>query len=169
MNRACAILLILFSAALNSAGWAQDSPPAMEAFQKLQNLVGNWEAKLESGKVIAVNYKLMSSGSILVETFRTPSGKETLTVYHLDRDRLLFTHYCAQGNQPRLRYEPDRSTATTLAFSFWDSTNLTSKKMEHMVALKATLLDADHFDQTFTYRAGREEETTTLHFVRKPS
>ena len=31
------------------------------------------------------------------------SGRETMTVFHPDHDDLVLTHYCAQGNQPRLR------------------------------------------------------------------
>jgi hypothetical protein len=134
-----------------------------------------------------VNYKLMSNASILVETFRTPSGKETLSVYHMDGDRLLLTHYCAQGNQPRLRYDAKKSGADRLIFTFLDATNIASRKAERMVRLEAAFLDADHFDQASTYgvgatsladisdqrrakakdRAGKEEETTTLKFARE--
>ena len=145
---------------------AETSLSSALAYEQLHALVGDWEAPLESGKVIRVNYQLMSNNSILVETYRTPSGKETLSVYHLGGKHLLLTHYCAQGNQPRLRYDPSSSDARRFVFDFHDATTLPSKKKEHMAHLEVNLVDADHFDQTSTYRAGKEEETTTLNFAR---
>ena len=145
---------------------AEPLPSSALAYEKLQSLLGDWEAPLESGKVIRVDYKLMSNNSILVETFKTPSGKETLSVYHLDGKHLLLTHYCAQGNQPRLRYDPKQSDANRFVFAFQDATNLPSKMKEHMARLEVKFIDADHFDQSSTYRAGKDEETTTLKFQR---
>lgn len=54
------------------------------------------------------SYRSVSNGSALVETFTSSSGKETLSVYHHDGPALMLTHYCAQGNQVRLRAEPER-------------------------------------------------------------
>jgi hypothetical protein len=155
---------------LSSGAWleAQASPSSSSAFERLQSLVGDWEASREGGEVIRVSYKAMSNNSILVETYRTPSGKETLSVYHLDGKRLLLTHYCAQGNQPRLRYAPDKGDAQRLVFNFMDATNLPSKKKEHMARLEVRLVDTDHFEQASIYRAGKEEETTVLKFARVP-
>ena len=160
------ILMACMVTVIGGGLWAQPSPEPPAAFERIQSLAGDWEAPLESGKVIRVNYKLMSNNSILVETYRTPSGKETLSVYHMDGKRLLLTHYCAQGNQPRLRYDPDKGDAQRLVFNFMDATNLPSKKKEHMVRLEVRFVDADHFDQSSTYRSGKEEETTVLKFAR---
>src|SRR5262249_23574462 len=74
-------------------------PPA---FARLKTLAGDWEARTEKGSVIRVSYRLVSNDSVLVQSFVTGSGKETMTVFHADGARLLATHYCAQGNQPRL-------------------------------------------------------------------
>jgi hypothetical protein len=166
MKRVLPVLGVFLALAYASLGQAQEKPKAQEAFESIQALVGDWEAKLESGKVLSVSYKMMSNNSIMVETFTTPSGKQTLSVYHLDRAHLLLTHYCAQGNQPRLRYDARRSSPTKFVFEFYDATNLPSNKSEHMVFLEAALIDQDHFDQTYTYRAGKEQETTTLKFAR---
>lgn len=145
---------------------AEEKLSAQKTFESLQALVGDWEAKLESGQAITVNYKMMSNSSIMVETFTTPSGKQTISVYHMDDAHLLLTHYCAQGNQPRLRLNLKRSTPKKFAFEFYDATNLSSKDAEHMIFLEAELVDQGHFNQTYTYRAGKEQETTTLRFAR---
>jgi hypothetical protein len=51
---------------------------------------------------VPVRFQVISGGSVVLETFGRP-GRETATVYHLDGGSLVATHYCAQGNQPRLR------------------------------------------------------------------
>jgi hypothetical protein len=139
-----------------------DSPDSAEIWRRLTSrLVGDWEAPVETG-VVRVSYRLASSGSVLVETFRTPSGKETLTVYHRDGARMLLTHYCAQENQPRLRAIAldDRD----VRFELVDVTDLDAGESV-MRALVVSFRD-DGFDQTTTYRdAEGRDETETLRFV----
>ncbi len=137
----------------------------VDAFLDLHRLVGNWEAKTASGAIIRVSYRPISRDSALVETFTTPSGVETLTIYHPDGPNLLATHYCAQGNQPRLRLQPE-STKTTLQFSFYDATNLRAPTASHLTRLRFQLRDADHFDKTEIYTEGGTDGETVLKFVR---
>lgn len=100
-----------------------------------------------------------------METFTTASGRETLTIYHPDGSNLIATHYCAQGNQPRLRLE-SASTKTTLRFRFHDATNLTAASASHLTRLRLELGDADHFDKTEVYSADGKDDVTVLSFVR---
>ena len=44
-------------------------------------------------------------------------------MYHLDGDRLLATHYCPQGNQPRLKLMDD-GDPKRLSFAFVDGTGM---------------------------------------------
>jgi hypothetical protein len=166
MKSGLTVLVAVLALAYASHGLAQEKLTAEKAFESIQALVGDWEAKLQSGKTISVNYKMMSNNSIMVETFTTPSGKQTISVYHLDRSHFLLTHYCAQGNQPRLRFNAKRSSPVKFVFEFYDVTNLSSSKAEHMVFLETAIIDQGHFNQTYTYRAGKEEDTTTLRFAR---
>src|SRR5438552_1982920 len=110
----------------------------VSAFARLKALAGKWEAKTEKGATIRVSYRLVSNDTVLVQDFRTASGKETLTVFHSDGPRLLATHYCAQGNQPRLRLDPG-SNPGKMVFTFADATNLASPSMAHMVRLEVHL------------------------------
>ena len=136
-----------------------------EAFANLHRLVGEWEAKTASGSIIRLSYRAIAADSALVETFTTASNRETLTVYHPDGPDLIATHYCAQGNQPRLRLE-SASTKTTLRFGFYDATNLTATSASHLTRLRLELRDADHFDKTEVYMADGKEDVTALNFVR---
>jgi hypothetical protein len=136
-----------------------------EAFANLRRLIGEWEAKTERGSIIRVSYRSIAADSALVETFTTPSGRETLTIYHLDGANLIATHYCAQGNQPRLRFDP-KSTKTDLQFTFHDATNLADSNASHLTQLRMHLRDADHFDKTEIYKDGGKDDITVFKFIR---
>ena len=147
---------------------AKDVIEAPAAFQslwkKLQtDLVGSWEAKIQSGGTIRATYKLVSNGTALVETYVTPSGRETITVYHPDGPFLTLTHYCAQGNQARLK--ATEVSADKLVYRFLDATNLNDNQAvlnELIIQLRA-----NGFDRTDIYREPDGTlDTTILHFVR---
>lgn len=180
-----AILIVLLMPAAFAA-------TAAEAFDKLRHLTGDWEAKTARGSVIRVSVRIIAAGTAVVETFTTASGRETLTIYHPDGANLIATHYCAQGNQPRLRFQP-ATGGVALRFAFQDATNLleSSRRADsraaesspgvtapqgapalpsagasHLIRLELELKDADHFDKTEVYTEGGKDDTTVFHFVR---
>ena len=71
------------------------------------------------------------------------------------------THYCAQGNRPRLRLAPD-STEATLHFTFPDVTNLAHPANSHLVDLKFTLEPDGRLQPEETYRENGVEDRSTL-------
>jgi hypothetical protein len=135
-----------------------------QAFQKLKSLAGEWEAKTPKGSALHVSYRLVSRESVLVETWAPGSKGETLTVFHLDGPSLLATHYCAQGNQPRLKLRSAEGNA--YAFEFFDATNLVRPGDSHMHRLRLDLVDADHLTKTETYLSDGNEDTSVLKFSR---
>ena len=72
----------------------------------------------------SVIYKLTGAGSALVETQFPGSDHEMVSVYHLDGDDLRMTHYCAAGNQPRVKLDRANSKPDELIFVFDGGTNL---------------------------------------------
>jgi hypothetical protein len=86
------------------------------AFQRIKGLAGAWKA---TGK---------PDGPVSVDG----TDHEMVSVYHLDEDRLVLTHYCATGNQPRLRLDTAASTADTYRFVFDGGTNLGSAYAPHL-------------------------------------
>jgi hypothetical protein len=137
------------------------------AFTGLSALVGDWEATTASGKTLRVSYRLVSADSALVETFNVGSGRETLTIFHLDGARVLATHYCAQKNQPRLALtaQPDPKHFT---FSFVDATNLPDPNASHLTRLEIALVDDAHFEKTEIYEDEGKPERTAFAFHRAP-
>jgi hypothetical protein len=114
---------------------------------------------------VSVSYALVSSGTSLMERLTTPDGSDMVTMYHPDGSRIMMTHYCSGGNQPRMRAEA--LTGETVAFSFVDATNLASPKAEHMRKLVVQFQDADHFTQEWTHRKDGKEETGVFRYARK--
>ena len=151
--RAAALLCLL-------AGPALGADPAPWA--RLKNLVGTWRrSDAPASNPFRIRYRLISADTALVEEFGDPARQPTQTVFHLDGDRLLATHYCAQGNQPRLRLRPGSSTEA-LVFEFLDATNLHSAADSHLVRLTLRWRDADHLVREEVYAANGKTDAATL-------
>lgn len=109
------------------------------AFDALKPLVGTWRPADKPDSSLQVEFELIAGDSVLVEHWRSPTHR-SMTVYHRDGATLLATHYCPQGNQPRMalaRIEPDG----TLRFEFRDGSNVDIPGAHHEVLL--TLHHAD--------------------------
>jgi len=156
--------VVLAAASARPAEQGTEAPVAGPAFQALQTLVGDWEASNARGPVYSISFRLVSADSVLVQTYTTRSGRETLTLFHLDGPRLLATHYCAQGNQPRLRLAAVSGSRYT--FEFADATNL-AEKASHLRRLDLELLDHDQARETETYVSDDKDDVTILSLARR--
>ena len=158
-------------AALGTGAVASEpSTGAMTAFEKLKTLRGQWVAKGPQGTTY-ITYSPAASDSVLLESMNGDKQNTMaavyptmMSVYHLDNDRLVMTHYCGQGNQPRMR--ADKLEGNRLLFSIIDVTNLPRPEASHMVAVTFTFKDARNFRQDWINRAEGKEETWTFEFTR---
>ena len=72
-------------------------------------------------------------------------------MFHLDGpNRLMLTHYCGAGNQPRMTASasPD---GKTVAFDFLDATNLATPDAGHMQRVVFTMIDANHHTEEWNF------------------
>jgi hypothetical protein len=163
------ITAVFAFAALAAALPAADAPNP--AWTKLQTLVGDWKGTYSGpdapgGGEVRVSYKLVSNGTGLMETLESGHDMSMITVYHLDGARILATHYCAAGNQPRIAATSLGDGGRTLAFSFVDATNVTDPDGEIMRSLVVTFQDAAHFSQAWTSRAKGQDHVGTFTYTR---
>jgi hypothetical protein len=129
-----------------------------------QRLLGRWVLPGKNG-VFVVSYKLISGESALVEEWGAGTPHETETIFFPDLADLLLTHYCAQGNQPRLRVT--EVSSESVVFKFVDVTNHLPE--QSMLVERRLHFANDAFDDTEIYRApDGSNETTTYHFSREP-
>jgi len=155
-----AALLLVLSPPARAADPAPSqgpSPSAQEAalaFERLRGLVGEWQGETPSGEKVAVTYRLASGGSVVMEDLFPGTPHEMVTMYHLDGDALVLTHYCAMGNQPRMRLA--EATPKDLRFEFTGGTNLRPEKDGHIHSALLRFLDPTHLQAEWTvYRDGK--------------
>lgn len=155
--------------ALGQPAAKEKSAPVNPAFEKLKSLAGDWinaDAKGADAGKVAVNYRLIAGGSALLETMVTEDEGGMVTVYHMDGEHFMMTHYCGLGNQPRMRAEP--MTGDKLRFHCFGGTNMKSEKDKHMHSLTVTFTDHDHFNADWTLSDdGKPGETHAFHYARK--
>ena len=139
---------------------------AAAAFARLKTLVGEWEADTQKGKD-HLSYELTGGGTAVVERETAEQMPGMLTVYHLDRDRLILTHYCMAGNQPRMQARAFNPASGDLQFQFLDITNLSSPGAGHMHNVRLRLVDHDHFQSEWQfYEDGKPKFSETATYVR---
>ena len=159
----CVSILLLTAVSLVVAG----SPSEKGRFEKLKALVGTWKSTEANGKAVMVSYKLVSSNNSLMETLEMGEEKGNMvTMYHLDGDKVMMTHYCSIGNQPRMRLEISGKDENKLVFKFVDATNLKSKDDAHMHKLTFSIKDPDHFSQEWVMLAKGKEDPVVMNFER---
>ena len=141
------LICLLAPAAVVSA---QDNPPksasaqsdAKKAFEKLKTLTGSWQGTV-MGMSVDVTIRLASSGTAILHE-ATGDGKRPpnheITMFYVDGDRLLATHFCDGGN--RVRWEGKMSPdGKRIEFSFLDVTGDTRGGLAKDMVF--TMIDTD--------------------------
>lgn len=89
-------------------------------FELIRSWEGRWQ--VEESAALTIVFESTARGTAMVERWETAAGLHSMTVYHRDGDALVATHYCPQGNQPRL--ESRGPSTGALRFAFRDVTDL---------------------------------------------
>jgi len=152
---AAALAVSLLGASMPTPGW-----------DRMKSLVGAWRGTAE-GQSISVTYALVSNGTALMETLDGGHDATMVTMYTPDGATILATHYCAAGNQPRMR-ATGSADGKSLDFEFVDVTNVAGSTGEVMRRLVVTFVDAGHFEQQWTSRgADGREHTSVFEYTRR--
>jgi hypothetical protein len=165
----CALMLCV-----STIAWSQSEMPkpdgqepgaqqtsAEQAFARLKTLAGNWKGQAGMGPgmsaPVRVSLRVTSGGAAVLHEM-VPEGRsddptrgddDPITMFYVDGDRLLLTHYCDSGrNRPRMvgTLSPD---GKTVEFDFLDVSGGT--KDGHMHQAVFTFIDSDHHTEDWTY------------------
>jgi len=153
--RKLAILIILVATA--AVAFSQEPPKtisvqsdAKKAFAKLKTLTGSWQGTVMN---IPINFTIRAASSgtaILHEGDTSEAGppKHEITMFYVEEDRLLATHYCDAGNRARWegKMSPD---GKVIEFSFLDVAG--STRGGYLKDMVLTMIDADHHVVGFTF------------------
>ena len=154
--------LIVVLALLASVALAQSD--AQKSFTQLKALAGNWQGavtldppqpELENGTKMQLSLRVTSRGNAMVHEMHgagTPDDPtrydHPVTMFYLDGDRLLLTHYCDAGNRPRMVARSSQD-GKTVEFDFLDVSGGT--EYGHMHHAVFTFIDANHHIEDWTY------------------
>lgn len=156
------IALVAFTALFTVSALCQSDSHA--AFEKLKSLQGSWAGKGSEGQPVQVTFRVTSNGSAVMSEIQ--GAEDMITMFHLDGDRVMMTHYCGAGNQPRMvgSFSPD---GKTLNFNFLDATNVLPTQPGHMERLALAMIDANHHTEEWSFLGQdgqiQHHETFDLH------
>ena len=136
---------------------------AQKSFTEMKTLAGTWHGQVTinppmqglANTNMDVSLRVTSRGNALVHEMKE-AGKpldptkndNPVTMFYLDGDKLLLTHYCDAGNRPRMAARTS-SDGKTVEFDFLDISGNT--KYGHMQHAVFTEVDANHHIEDWTF------------------
>jgi hypothetical protein len=166
------ISALLLLAAASVVRPVDAASPGAAAHERLKALVGDWRGSFEwsgdrtgSGAMNA-SYYLTGNGSALVENLEVNASVIMTTVYHLDGPDLRMTHYCAAGNQPRLKASDIGENGGVVRFAFVDATNLAKPDSPHVHGFEIRLQSDNKVTLVFTFEGGGKKSYERVELTR---
>jgi hypothetical protein len=147
---------------------------AKSRFERIKSLEGEWTgaapAEMQGGS-LEVRYRVTAGGNAVEETIMPGSNHEMVTMYHLDGDKLVLTHYCVAGNEPHMVAASEGSAGAnveTIRFEFAGGSNLSSPNAAHMHQMEMTIDGKDHLKSHWTFfDGGKPAHDATFELTRK--
>jgi hypothetical protein len=167
-NAGLAVLVLAGGAFARAAG--NEGKPAPAAFEKFRALAGEWVAA-EDGEMskkgdLVARYAVTAAGTAVVETVFPGSPHEMVTVYYPDGTDLVLTHFCMEGNQPRMRAKA--APGARFDFAFDGGTGIDPKRDRHMHKAILEFLGVDEIRSEWTELAeGKPVLVVKSHLVRR--
>lgn len=117
-------------------------------FDAMKKLVGRWD-NVDSAKDAAMTseFTLIAGGSVLVERMFPGTPHEMVNTFYIDGDSIVGTHYCAMGNQPRMKLVG--GSDTDFPFVSTGVTNLHSTDQTYMMDVHIVMHGADRYTATW--------------------
>jgi hypothetical protein len=131
---------------LNSTAIAEVD--AHKSFDMLKSLEGNWVGKNSEGGTVEVSFRMTGGDSALLSEIHGHGPENMITMFHMDGDRLIMTHYCGAGNQPRMKVIS--ADAKSVSFEFFDGTNI-GPGDAHMQRVIFAETDSNHHTEEWSF------------------
>lgn len=153
-QRAGAAMVAVVLALFGMNAYAGEGPAQNAAFEKLKGLAGTWQASMlkPDGQKTLVEYTVTANGSVVMERQFAGESHEMITMYAVDGDAVVATHYCSAGNQPVLRLNTAKSTANELVFDF---VKITGNDAPHITGLQMRFADGKA-EEAWGHSGGQE-------------
>ena len=155
-----AALIVLALAAL-----AGEKTKSEQAFDRLTSLKGEWNGQIDGVNTTLI-YTLTANGSALMEQCRSETRPEMITMFTVDGDHLIATHYCSAKNQPQMATAAITDVQRPLVFSLVRVTGLKSPDTFHNTGLTVIQEDDEHLTQQWSYQHKGKTGKNIFHFTR---
>jgi hypothetical protein len=144
--------------------------PSSPALERFKALAGDWVSAEDNEMVkkgdLVARYTVTGGGSAVVETIFPGTAHEMVTVYHADGPDLVLTHYCTEGNQPRMRARD--AHGTRFDFAFDGGSNIDPQRDRHMHSASVELVSADEIRSAWNELAdGKPALVARMHLLRR--
>jgi hypothetical protein len=179
MQRAATV--IVFSLAAFTLTACQATPTRVHASSsqdkamlgRIAGLAGEWQTSTTEGEAdVGAVFTVSSGGSVVREVMFPGQDHEMTNMYHMDGGKLVVTHYCAAGNQPRMVATAARETdeGVVYDFEFDRVSNLRPEHDQYMGKMTLTILRDGGVRQDWqSYdRDGKLTDPFTFDLRRKP-
>lgn len=153
--RAAAVLMLVFS---STSLLAQSD--AQKVLDRFKAMVGAWEGKSPNSQTSLVKYQLVAGGTAVMSESHMIDDDMT-SMFYVDGNRLMMTHFCPSGNQPRMQATISHDLKT-VSFEFVDATNLSGPQVGHMHRAVYVFSDADHYSEEWTWK--QEGKDAKFHY-----
>ena len=144
--------------------------PTNPQFESLKKLAGTWTGPgmSESDGPSTLTYKVVAGGSAVMETIMPGTEHEMVTMYYMDGNDLVLTHYCMLGNQPHMKAQPSKDPKVISFVCDGKGSNMKSEKDAHMHSATFTLVDNNHILTEWTMlEDGKETHRAKFDLTRK--
>jgi hypothetical protein len=158
------------------AGAAAAAPDDESArmLERIAALAGDWSGTFQwsggrnASGALDARYEVTGNGSAVVEHLLM-GGKPFMTsVYHLDGAELRMTHFCAAGNQPRLRAGDVNAAEGRADFQWIDITNVGPKNGGHVEEFSIRIAGEDELELVFVFEGAGPRAVETIKLSRLP-
>lgn len=149
------------------SAFAQSS--GQKSFDTMKSLAGNWEGKDSMGGAVEVSNRVTAGGSAVMSEIKTSmhgKNEDMISMINMDGDRVLLTHYCSAGNQPRMQAAPSPD-GKSITFTFVDATNLASPDAPHMKSVTFNFIDDNHHTEEWHFAVPGKEMVQRFDLQRK--
>lgn len=120
--------------------------------ERVKSLAGTWQGTAPDGTVGTTVFAVTSNGTAVREIMLVGTAHEMTNMYTMDGPDLVMTHYCAMGNQPRMRAAP--GSGNVITFRPDGVGNLTAVDQMYMGQMTIEFIDADHITQRWQSISG---------------
>jgi hypothetical protein len=146
------IILVATAAAALPQQMPRASGPqsdAQKAFEKMKTLAGSWEGTV-MGIPINFTIRAASSGTAILHEGNTEKGvpNHEITMFYVEGDRLLATHYCDAGNRSNMEGKMS-ADGKSVEFNFLDVAGSTKGGL--VKRMMFTMIDANKHVVEFTF------------------